>query len=109
MAIQEIRTSETFADLDGFDTAAGGIQVLTRFEDHQPFAYTHDRRSYRRVADHSEWALEMDGWIVSSRSGRPLAFRVGRFFLDPETLSLLYFARADDTVSDANFGSPLWE
>jgi hypothetical protein len=62
-----------------------------RLPDQRPFAYTQDHREYRRVADHSTWARESDGWLVSARSGRQLAIQVGNFYLDPETLSLLYF------------------
>jgi hypothetical protein len=67
------------------------MTVLLRLEDQRPFAYTRDHREYRRVADHSPWAHELDGWLRSARSGRPLAMQVGNFYLDPETLSLLYF------------------
>jgi len=67
------------------------MTVLMRLEDQRPFAYTLDHREYRRVADHSTWAHELDGWLRSARSGRPLAMQVGNFYLDPDTLSLLYF------------------
>jgi hypothetical protein len=67
------------------------MTVLMRLEDQRPFAYTRDRREYRRLADDSTWALESDGWLVSARSGRQLAIQVGNFYLDATTLSLLYF------------------
>ena len=71
------------------------MQVLARFEDRQPFAYSRDRREYRRVADDVAWAHEEDGLLRSARSGRPLAFRVGSFYLETETLAVLYFASDD--------------
>ena len=74
------------------------MQVLARFEDRQPFAYSRDRREYRRVADDVAWAHEEDGLLRSARSGRPLAFRVGNFFLETETLAVLYFASDDLAV-----------
>jgi hypothetical protein len=69
-----------------------GVTVLMRLEDHQPFAYTRDNREFRRVGDDTAWAREVDGYLVSVRSGRALAMQVGNFFLDAETLSVLYFA-----------------
>jgi len=71
------------------------VTVLMRLQDQQPFAYTHDHREYRRVVDHTPWAHEFDGWLISARSGRPLAMQVGNFYLDSETLSLLYFESSD--------------
>jgi hypothetical protein len=67
------------------------MTVLMRMADQRPFAYTRDHREYRRLADHSPWAHELNGWLMSARSGRPLAMQVGNFYLDSETLSLLYF------------------
>jgi hypothetical protein len=69
------------------------MTVLMRLEDQRPFAYTRDHREYRRVADDTTWAHESEGWLVSARSGRPLAIQVGNFYLDSETLSVLYFRR----------------
>ena len=71
------------------------MTVLMRLEDQRPFAYTRDRREYRRMADNSAWAHESDGWLVSARSGRPLAMQVGNFYLDATTLSVLYFESPD--------------
>jgi hypothetical protein len=72
------------------------MTVLMRMEDHQPFAYTRDDREFRRVGDDTAWAREVDGCLVSMRSGRPLAIQVGNFYLDAETLSLLYFTPFDE-------------
>ena len=73
----------------------GRMTVLMRVEDHRPFAYSHDDREFRRVGDGSAWAREVDGYLVSVRSGRLLAMQVGNFFLDAETLSVLYFAPSE--------------
>ena len=67
------------------------MTVLMRLEDHQPFAYSRDEREFRRVGDDTAWARQVDGYLVSVQSGRPLAMQVGNFYLDAETLSLLYF------------------
>lgn len=71
------------------------MTVLMRLEDRRPFAYTRDHHEYRRIADDTAWAHERDGWLLSVRSGRPLAIQVGNFYLDAETLSLLYFEPSD--------------
>ena len=71
------------------------MTVLMRLEDHEPFAYSRDEREFRRVADDTAWACQVDGYLVSVRSGRPLAMQVGNFYLDAETLSLLYFAPSE--------------
>jgi hypothetical protein len=72
------------------------MTVLMRMEDHQLFAYSQDDREFRRVGDDTAWAREVDGYLVSVRSGRPLAMQVGNFFLDAETLSVLYFAPSEE-------------
>ena len=69
------------------------MTVLMRLEDDRPFAYSRDEQEFRRVADDTAWARQADGYLISVRSGRPLAARVGNFYLDAETLSLLYFAQ----------------
>jgi len=77
------------------ESGSVGMTVLMRLEDRQPFAYSRDEREFRRVGDDTAWARQIDGYLVSVRSGRPLAMQVGNFYLDAETLSLLYFAPSE--------------
>ena len=69
------------------------MTMLMRMEDRRPFAYSRDEQEFRRVGDNTAWARHADGYLVSVRSGRPLAVQVGNFYLDSETLALLYFAQ----------------
>jgi hypothetical protein len=64
---------------------------LLRVEDDQPFAYARGRDLYR-VVDHARWAyLSTDGWLISARSGRPLAYCVDNVFYDAETDFPVYY------------------
>ena len=69
------------------------MTMLMRMEDHQPFAYSRDEHEFRRVGDNTAWARHAAGSLISVRSGRTLAVQVGNFYLDAETLALLYFAQ----------------
>jgi hypothetical protein len=73
-----------------------GHRYLCSFEDGQVFAYTtragHD---YLRVADHSTWAHESDGLLLSARSGTPLARRMGNVFHAVTSNMPLYYERTD--------------
>jgi len=58
-----------------------GHRYLCSFEDGQVFAYaTRAGHDFFRVADHSTWAHERDGLLISTRSGTPLARRMGNVF-----------------------------
>jgi signal transduction protein with GAF and PtsI domain len=63
---------------------------LCRFDDNQVFAYKrgHD---LIRVADHTLWAHESGEILLSARSGRPIARRVGKTYLDVESDTPLYY------------------
>jgi hypothetical protein len=73
-----------------------GYRYLCSFEDGQVFAYT-TRASHEffRVADHSTWAHESDGLLVSARSGTPLARRMGNVFHAITSNMPLYYERND--------------
>jgi hypothetical protein len=66
---------------------------LCRFDDGQVFAYTrgHD---LIRTADHTLWAHESGDILLSARSGRPIARRVGKAYLDVESNAPLYYELA---------------
>ncbi len=64
---------------------------LCRTEDLQPFAYARGRDFFRR-ADHRCWAhLDDDQRLVSSRSGRAIAYRIGHVFYDSDTDAPIYY------------------
>ncbi len=66
---------------------------LCRFDDGQVFAYKrgHD---LIRAADHTLWAHESGEILLSARSGRPIARRVGKAYLDVESDTPLYYELA---------------
>jgi hypothetical protein len=63
---------------------------LCSFDDGRVFAYKrgHD---LIRAADHSLWAHESGEILLSARSGRPIARRVGKAYVDVETEQPLYY------------------
>jgi hypothetical protein len=73
-----------------------GHRYLCSFEDGQVFAYTtHAGHDFLRVADHSTWAHESDGLLLSARSGTPLARRMGNVFHAITSNMPLYYERTD--------------
>ena len=66
-------------------------RTLYRTTDGSAFAYTRRRYDYLRTLDHTCWAHERDGLLVSTRSGAALARRVGDVFYDVESNVPLYY------------------
>ena len=62
--------------------------------DDDVFAYAVGRFDFYRAADHSLWAHESDGLLLSVRSGAPLARRDGNLFYDLASNAPLYFEEA---------------
>jgi hypothetical protein len=58
--------------------------------DGSAFAYArgHD---FIRVRDHLPWAHLSNEWLLSARSGTPLAYRVGNVFFDVATNTPIYY------------------
>jgi hypothetical protein len=65
---------------------------LFRPGDDRPFAFEL-RRAYLRCSDRERWAEVVDNQLVSARSGRRLAYRVGHVYYDTETHVPLYVER----------------
>jgi hypothetical protein len=65
---------------------------LCRFDDGSRFAYTH-YHDFIRLSDHVLWAQLSDGWLISVRCGRRLAYQVGSVFYDAVTHEPLYFSQ----------------
>jgi hypothetical protein len=75
---------------------AEGRRYLCNFEDGQVFAYaTPSGHDFFRATDHTPWAHESDGLLLSARSGTPLAVRSGRVFHDVASNEALYFERTE--------------
>jgi hypothetical protein len=73
-----------------------GHRYLCSFEGGQVFAYaTPAGHDFFRVADHSTWAHESDGLLLSARSGAPLARRMGNVFHAISSNMPLYYERTD--------------
>jgi hypothetical protein len=64
--------------------------VLFRFEDGSRFAYAR-RREFIRYSDGRTWAHEFHDQLISARSGRCLATRVGNVYYDATTHEPLYY------------------
>ncbi len=66
---------------------------LCRFDNGQVFAY---RRGHDliRAADHTLWAHQSGDILLSARSGRPIARRDGKAYLDIESNTPLYYELA---------------
>jgi hypothetical protein len=66
---------------------------LCRFDDGRVFAYKrgHD---LIRAADHTLWARESGQILLSARSGRPIARRVGKAYFDVDSDAPLYYELA---------------
>lgn len=76
--------------------SAEGRRYLCNFEDGQVFAYaTPTGHDFFRATDHTPWAHESDGLLLSARSGTPLAVRSGRVFHDVASNEALYFERTE--------------
>jgi hypothetical protein len=69
----------------------GWRRRLCRFSIDEVFAYAVAGHDFYRSGDHTLWAHESDGLLLSARSGRPLARREGRVFYDTETDVPLYY------------------
>jgi len=79
---------------DGEDLRAEGRGTrrrLRRVDDAEVFAYSARGSGFVRASDHMLWAQERDGWLLSARSGTPLAHRVGNVFYDGESNLPLYY------------------
>ncbi len=63
---------------------------LCRAEDHSRFAYVRVHDFYRE-SDHELWARLEGEWLLSVRSGRPLARQFGSVFFDTDTDEPVYF------------------
>jgi len=71
-------------------------RYLCSFADGQVFAYaTPSGHDFFRATDHTPWAHESDGLLLSARSGIPLAVRKGRVFHDLGSNEALYFERTE--------------
>jgi len=66
-----------------------GYRRVSQFSANAVFAYGVGC-DIRRAADHSLWAHESEDLLLSARSGRPLARRIGNVFYDIETNAPLY-------------------
>ncbi len=75
-----------------------GVRYLCRIEDDEPFAYARRGHDFFRVRDHMLWAHESEDFLLSARSGRPLARGAGGVFYDAENGLPLYYERADQPV-----------
>jgi hypothetical protein len=64
---------------------------LRRVDDAEVFAYAARGSGFVRASDHMLWAHERDGWLLSARSGTPLAHRLGNVFYDRESNVPLYY------------------
>lgn len=69
---------------------ADGPRRLYRVADEEAFAYAMRRYDFFRARDHTSWAHEHDGLLVSERSSMPFARRVGNVFYDIESNVPLY-------------------
>ncbi|HTD50326.1 MAG TPA: hypothetical protein VK771_07000 [Acidimicrobiia bacterium] len=71
-------------------------RYLCSFQDGQVFAYaTPNGHDFFRASDHTPWAHESDGLLLSARSGTPLAVRAGSVFHDLASNEALYFERTE--------------
>jgi hypothetical protein len=66
------------------------MRYLRRLEDDELFAYAQNGAFLHRVADGQPWAYETANYLVSARSGRPLAYRVGDTYFDADLHVPLY-------------------
>ena len=71
--------------------ALDGRRRLTRFSAAEDFAYAVGSYDFYRAADHTLWAHESQGLLLSARSGTPLARRNGNIFYDIDSNTPLYF------------------
>ena len=67
---------------------------LCRIVDDEVFAYAMRGNEFIRECDHTLWAHERDGLLVSARSSTPFARRVGDTFYDLESDAPLYYEDA---------------
>lgn len=71
-------------------------RYLCNFGDGQVFAYaTSSGHDLFRANDHTPWAHERDGLLLSARSGTPLAVRTGNVFHDVASNEPLYYERTE--------------
>ena len=66
---------------------------LCRFDDGSVFAYRDRHNEFVRSSDHMHWATERDHYLVSARSGLPLAYRRGRVFFAVDTDEPILYER----------------
>ena len=65
-------------------------RFLCRAEDNSPFAYVRGQNFYR-CTDHGLWAHLRAGYLISARTGMPVAYQVGSYFEDLDTGTPLYY------------------
>jgi hypothetical protein len=78
-------------DLDaGGEAALDRRRWLCKVDDDTAFAYArgHD---FIRGRDHALWAHLSNGWLLSARSGRRLAYQVGHVFYDAASGAAVYY------------------
>jgi hypothetical protein len=71
--------------------SASGRRRLSGLAINGVFAYAVGRHDFYRAADNVLWAHESDGWLLSARSGVPLARRDGTVFYDVDSNAPLYY------------------
>jgi hypothetical protein len=80
----------------GHPTSEERRRYLCTFQDGQVFAYaTPNGHDFFRATDHTPWAHESDGLLLSARSGTPLAVRTGSVFHDLVSNEAIYFERTE--------------
>jgi hypothetical protein len=76
------------------DMSRGRRRRLCHFAADEVFAYAVNSYDFYRAADHTLWAHESEGLLLSARSGAPLARRDGKVFYDVESSTPLYYEYA---------------
>ncbi len=73
---------------------------LSRSDDDSVFAYARGR-TFFRSRDHAAWAQLSNAQLLSNRSGRCLAYKLGNTFYDPSSHEPLYY----ETLIKAKLGA----
>jgi hypothetical protein len=94
-----LEVEAVLTDVAADEHRPAGRRVLCGFEDHRPFVYARGD-DYFRFADNTLWAHQVDGELVSVRSGEPLVYQHGNIFYDILTRQPLYYESAKPDQHD---------
>ena len=109
IAVAELRTIACSQHLDGrpeqpepqLASVHAAERRLCRFSVDEVFAYAVNPYDFHRASDHTLWAHESQGLLLSARSGVPLARRQGKVFYDIESNAPLYYEDGHATNAPA--------